>query len=127
MNLNFKTLKVGDTVIVCDRKPLSTYSHYSRELGTVIRITKTQITVNIELEGKNTVEKYRIDDGRPVGGGEWFHYNYIRVPADEDEITEIKNEIKKFDLIHKIHQQVHTCNLDQIERIYKIITENEKN
>lgn len=47
MNLNFKTLKVGDTVIVCDRKPLSTYSHYSRELGTVTRILKTQIHVSI--------------------------------------------------------------------------------
>lgn len=129
MNSNFNTLKVGDIVVVCDRIPLSTYPHHPHELGTVIRITKTQVDVNIESKGKDkdSVEKYRIRDGYPIGSGEWIHYNYIRVPDGEDEITEIKDEIKKSDLIHKIHQWVHTCNLDQVEQIYKIITENEKN
>lgn len=130
MNSNLKTLKVGDTVIVCERMTLSTYPHYPHELGTVTRVTKTQIDVNIGSKDKGTVEKYRISDGYPVGpvgSGQWVRYNYIRVPDGEDEITEIKNDIKKSDLIHKIHQWVHACNLDQVERIYKIMTENEKN
>jgi len=96
--MELANVKAGDTLIL-------EYRHTDRRVVTVGRVTKTQILIG-QL-------RYRKQDGYSVGGDVW-HRSRVRLPKNDQEIADIKNEVLRLKLARWVSDKCayhHTKNL----------------
>lgn len=97
-----ENLKIGDKVAVNSR--------YGYSIAEVINVTKTQIVTKHS--------KYRMKDGRLVGGTIW---DCERI---EEVTPEIKARVKYEFLVREIQKQrFEQFSLEKLERLYEIIVD----
>jgi len=96
--MELANVKAGDTLIL-------EYRQIDQKVVTVGRVTKTQILIGRSY--------YRKQDGYSVGGSVW-HRSHVRLPKNDQEIADIKNDMLRLKLARWISNKCdydHTKNL----------------